>query len=69
MLVVISHLVVMCEILAPKPIDLKTALVHIEVYVALFKIWRAGLPNDSFGVQSLNRQPRTIADAFGVLFG
>ena len=69
MFFIIRHFVIGFEILAPKLIDLKTALVHIEVYVALFKIWRAGLPNDSFGVQSLNRQPRTIADAFGMLFG
>ena len=69
MFFIIRHFVIGLKILAPRLIDLKTALVHIEVYVALFKIWRAGLPNDSFGVQSLNRQPRTIADAFGVLFG
>lgn len=44
MFFIIRHFVIGLKILAPKLIDLKSALVHIEVYVALFKIRRAGLP-------------------------
>ena len=43
MFFIIRHFVIGFEILAPKLIDLKTALVHIEVYVALFKIRRVRL--------------------------
>ena len=57
------------KILAPKLIDLEAALVHIEMDVALLKIRRAGLPNLGFGMQRLNRLPRAVADAFGVLLG
>ena len=69
MLVVISHLVVMCEILAPKPIDLKTALVYVKMDIALFKIGGTGFPYLGFGVQSLNRLPCAVANAFTVRFG
>ena len=68
-LVCIGHLVVGCEILTPKLIDLKTALVDVEMDIALFKIGSAGFPYLGFGVQSLNRLPRTVADTFAVRFG
>ena len=66
---VIRHLVVGYEIFAPKLIYLKAALVHVEMNVALLKIWCAGLPDFRFGMQSLDCLPSTIANAFGVLFG
>ena len=56
-----------CEILTPKLIDLKAALVDVEMDIALLKIGCAGLPNLRFRVQSLNRLPRAVADALGVL--
>ena len=34
--------------------------------IALFKIWRAGLPDLGFGVQSFHGKPSAIADAFAV---
>ena len=61
MFVCIGHLVVGCEILTPKLIDLKTALVDVEMDIALFKIGSAGLPNLGFGMQSLNRLPCAVA--------
>ena len=68
-LVCIRHLVVGLKILAPKMIDLKTALVYVEMDVALFKIRRADLPNHGVGMQSLNRLPSAVTDAFGVFLG
>ena len=65
--VIIRHFVIGLEILAPKLIDLKTALVHIEVYVARFKIGRQGLPNDSFRVQSFNRLLRAVIRHYGTM--
>ena len=67
--VCIGHLVVGCKILTPKLVDLKTALVDVKMNIALLKIGRAGLPNLSLGVQSLNRLPCTVANAPGVLLG
>ena len=69
MLVIVGHLVVGLKILAPKLIYLEAALVHVEMDVALLKIRSAGLPNLGFGMQSLNRLPRTVADTFGVFLG
>ena len=57
------------KIFAPKLIDLKAALVHVEMDVALLKIRRAGLPNLGFGMQSLHRLPSAVADAFCVFLG
>ena len=37
--------------------------------IALIKIRCAGFPNLRFGMQSLNRLPRAVADALGVLLG
>ena len=68
-LFIFEHFVFGLKILAPKLVDLKTALVNVEMNIALFKIWSAGLPNLRFGVQSLYRKPRTVADALGVLLG
>ena len=68
-LIVIGHLVVGCEILTPKLVDLKAALVDVEMDIALLKIGCAGLPNLRFRVQSLNRLPRAITDALCVLLG
>ena len=69
MFIVIRHRMVGFEIFAPKLIDLETALVYVKMNIALFKIGSTGLPNLRFGVQSLNRLPRAIADALGVLLG
>ena len=66
---VVGHFVVGCEILTPKLVDLKTALVDVEMDIALFKIGSTGFPYLGFGMQSLNRLPRAIANAFGVLLG
>ena len=65
----IGHRVVGLKIFTPKLVDLKPALVDVEMDIALLKIGRAGLPNLRFGVQSLDRLPRAIADALGVLLG
>ena len=68
-LFILEHIVFRLKILAPKLIDLKTALVDVEMNIAFFKIGSAGLPNLGFGMQCLNRLPRAVADAFGVLLG
>ena len=67
MLIVIGHLMVGLKILAPKLIDLKAALINVEVDITFFKIWSAGLPHLGFGMQRLNRKPSAVADALGVL--
>ena len=67
--IVVGHLVVGCEILTPKLVDLKAALVYVKMDIALLKIGRAGLPNLRFGVQSLDLLPRAVANAFTVRFG
>ena len=67
--VIVGHLVVGLKILAPKLIDLEAALVHVEMNISLLEIGGAGLPNLGFGVESLNRLPSTVADAFGVFLG
>ena len=68
-LFILEHFVFGLKILAPKLVDLKTALVNVEMNIAFFKIWSAGLPNLGLGMQSLYRKPRTISDALGVLLG
>ena len=68
-LFILEHFVFGLKILAPKLVDLKTALVNVEMNIALFEIWSAGLPNLGLGMQSLYRKPRTVADALGVLLG
>ena len=68
-LLILEHFVFGLKIFAPKLVDLKTALVNVEMNIALFEIWSAGLPNLGLGMQSLYRKPRTVADALGVLLG
>ena len=68
-LFILEHFVFGLKILAPKLVDLKAALVNVEMNIALFEIWSAGLPNLGLGMQSLYRKPRTVADSFGVLLG
>ena len=66
--VCIGHRMIRLEIFTPKLVDLKTALVNVEMDIALFKIGGTGLPNLRFRVQSLNRLPRAVANAFAVCF-
>ena len=61
-----EHFVFGLKILAPKLVDLKAALVNVEMNIAFFEIWSAGLPNLGFGMQSLYRKPRTVSDALGM---
>ena len=68
-LFILEHFVFRLEVLAPKLVDLKAALVNVEMNIAFFEIWSAGLPNLGLGMQSLYRKPRTISDALGVLLG
>ena len=63
------HFVIGDEIFAPELIDLKAAFVDVKMYVALFKIGRAGLPYLRFGVERFDRKPRAVADALRVLLG
>ena len=69
MLVVIRHLMIRLKIFAPKLIYLKTTFVNVKMNIAFLKIRCAGLPNDCFGVKSLNCKPRTISDALSMLLG
>ena len=69
MLIFVLERMVGLEIFAPELIDLKAALVNVKMNVTLLKIRRAGLPNLGFGVQSLNCEPRSVADPLCVLFG
>ena len=66
---ILEHYVLRLKIFTPKLIDLKTALVYIKVDIALFKIGSAGFPYFGLGMQSLNRLPSTVTDAFGVFLG
>ena len=59
--VCIGHIMLWLKILAPKLVDLKTALVYIKMDIALFKIGSTGLPNLGFGMQSLDRLPCAVA--------
>ena len=68
MLVVIGHLVVGLKILAPKLIDLKAALVYVEMNIALLEIRRACLPDESFWVECFYCLPGAVTDSFGVFF-
>jgi len=68
-ILVVGHFVLGLKILAPKLIDLKTALVDVKMYIALFKIGSAGLPNHRLGMKRLHRQPRAVSDAAAVRFG
>ena len=69
MLIFVLERMVGLEIFAPELIDLKAALVNVKMNVTLLKIRRAGLPNLGFGVQSLNRKPRTVANPLAMCFG
>ena len=68
-LIIVRHCVIGFEILTPKLVYLKAAFIDVEMDIPLFKIWRTSLPHLGFGVQSLNRLPRTVTDAFAVLIG
>ena len=67
--VCIGHIMLWLKILAPKLIDLKTALVYVKMDIALFKIGGTGFPYFGLGMQSLDRLPRAVANAFTVRFG
>ena len=69
MLFILEYYVLGLKIFTPKLIDLKTALVYIKVDIALFKIGSTGFPYLGFGMQSLNRLPCAVANAFTVRFG
>ena len=66
---ILEHIVFGLKILAPKLINLETALVYVKMDIALLKIGCAGFPYFRFGMQSLNRMPRAVADAFAMRFG
>ena len=68
MVFIVGHFVRGLKIFTPKLINLKTAFVHIKVYVSFFKIRRASLPNHRFRMECLHRQPCSVADAFAVRF-
>ena len=68
-LVCIGHIMLWLKILAPKLVDLKAALVNVEMNIAFFEIWSAGFPYFGLGMQSLDRLPRAVADAFAMHFG
>ena len=66
---IFKHFVFGSEIRAPKLIDLKTALVYIEMDITLLEIRCASFPNHRLGMQNLNRLPRAVADTFAMCFG
>ena len=68
-LLILKHIVFGLKIFTPKLVDLKTALVYVKMDIALLKIGCAGFPYFRFGMQSLNRLPRAVADAFAMCFG
>lgn len=49
--------------------NVEAALVHIEMYVALFKVGRACLPDLGFRIERLYRVPRGLAYALTVRLG
>ena len=49
-LILIRYWIVWLKIFAPKLVDLKAALVHVKMDIALFKIGGTSLPNLGFGV-------------------
>ena len=61
-LILLRHFMIGPEILPPKLIDLKAAFVDVKMDITLLEIRRTGLPNHSFGVQSLNLQPRAVCN-------
>lgn len=67
MLLTSRHTMLRLKILAPKLVDLKTALVNIEMDIALLKIRCTGLPDNCFGVECFYCQPCAIADDFAML--
>ena len=69
MFVIIGHIVFGLKILAPKLINLEATLVYVKMNIAFLKIRCTGFPNHRFGMQSLNRLPRTKSDAFAMCFG
>ena len=68
-LFILEHYVLGLKIFTPKLIDLKAALVYVKMDIALLKIGCAGFPYFRFGMQSLNRLPCAVANAFTVRFG
>ena len=66
---IFEHYVLRLKIFTPKLVDLKAALVYIKVDIALFKIGGTGFPYLGFGMQSLNRLPRAVANAFAMCLG
>ena len=68
-LFILEYYVLGLKIFTPKLVDLKTALVYVKMDIALLKIGCAGFPYFRFGMQSLNRLPRAVADAFTVCLG
>ena len=66
---ILEHIVFGLKILAPKLIDLETALVYVKMDIALFKIGGTGFPYLGFGMQSLDRLPRAVADSFTMCLG
>ena len=65
----INHRLARLKIFTPKLIDLETALVDVEMDIALFKIGGTGFPYLGFGVQSLNSKPCALADSFTMCLG
>lgn len=57
------------KIFTPKLINLKTAFIDVKMNIPFIKIGRASLPNHCFGMERLDRQPRTVADTFAVFVG
>ena len=48
--ILVGGVVVGLEIFAPKLVNMKTALINIEMDVAFFKVRGAGFPNNCVGV-------------------
>ena len=68
-LFVFEHTVFVLKILTPELVDLKSAFVYVEMDISLLKVRSTGFPNLCFGVQSFNRLPRAVANAFAVCLG
>ena len=66
---IVRHPMLGLKIFTPEFIDLKAALVHVKMDVALFKIRCAGFPDLGFGVECFHRLPRAVADAPAMCFG
>ena len=63
--VIVGYWMIRNKIFAPKLVNVKTALVDVEVNISFIKIRCAGFPNFGFGVKRFHRLPRTVTDAFG----